>query len=94
MRIALLVLCIALTGCTRFPELDNVVSAETAAADYPALVPLEPLLANSAPVVADPVATSRTLNARVNALRARAAALQRTTIVDSTTRSRLTDSRS
>lgn len=90
MRASTLVLCLALSACTQFPELDGAVAPDVEDADFPALVPLEPLLASAAPIVDDPVAASRALDARVAALRARARALQRRSIVDSGSRSRLT----
>ena len=39
-----LAISVGLSACTQFPELDRTISAEVEAADYPALVPLEPLL--------------------------------------------------
>lgn len=91
MRPAPLALCLALLGCTQFPELEGTVAPDVETAAYPDLVPLGPLLANSAPVVEDPVATTDALESRVTALRARAGALQRGTIVDSATRTRLSN---
>lgn len=93
MRAASLAFCLALAGCTQFPELDGVVAPDVANADFPALLPLEPLLASAAPVVADPVATTTNLQSRVSALRARATALQRRAVLDAGTRSRLRGAR-
>ncbi len=89
MRAATALLCLTLTACTQFPDLDNTVSPAVEASEFPALVPLEPLLAASAPVVSDPVQTTETLEARVAALRARARALQQRSIVDPATRARM-----
>ncbi|WP_299654444.1 hypothetical protein [uncultured Tateyamaria sp.] len=89
MRAAAALLCLTLTACTQFPELDDTVSPSVQAADFPALLPLEPLMARAAPVVSDPVETTQTLEARVSALRARARALQRRSIVDPATRARM-----
>ncbi len=89
MRAATVFLCLALTACTQFPELDGTVAPDVENADFPALVPLEPLLAANAPVIANPEQTTQTLEARVAALRARAGALQRRAIVDPGTRQRL-----
>ncbi|WP_189369723.1 hypothetical protein [Tateyamaria omphalii] len=89
MRATTALICLTLTACTQFPELDNTISPEVGASEFPALVPLEPLLAGSAPVVSDPVQTSDALAARVAALRARARALQQQSIVDPATRARM-----
>lgn len=89
MRLMTLPLMVALAACTQFPELDGTVAPDLAQADFPDLVPLEPLLNARAPVIADPEQTSATLDARVAALRARAAALQRGAVVDAQTRQRL-----
>lgn len=61
-----------LGACTQFPELDAHVSPAAEKADFPKLVPLEPLLAartggeNPGPEIA------QNLSSRVAALRARA----------------------
>ena len=69
---ALVILAAALTGCTQFPELDHTQTAVLEAADYPALVPIEPILADVAAPAPDPVAAQSTVEARLAALRARA----------------------
>ncbi|MEM8653999.1 MAG: hypothetical protein AAGF36_04575 [Pseudomonadota bacterium] len=89
MRAPAALLCLTLAACTQFPELDETLSPGVENADFPALVPIEPLLAGAAPVVSDPVATTEALEARVDALRARARALQRRAIVDPATRARM-----
>lgn len=89
MRAAAALLCLSLTACTQFPELDGTVEPSLEGADFPALLPLEPLLAGAAPVVSDPVETADTLERRIEALRARARALQRRDIVDPATRARM-----
>lgn len=89
MRAAAALLCLTLTACTQFPELEGTVAPDVEAADFPALIPLDPLMATTAPVVSDPVQTTQTLQARVAALRARARTLQRRSIVDPATRARL-----
>lgn len=76
---SLLGLAVALaagTGCAPFPTLDRTITPEIEAADYPALVPLDPLLARTAAPRADPDRSQAELNARVSALRARAAQLR------------------
>lgn len=85
MRAAPIVLCLALSACTQFPALDGTVTPDLKNADFPDLVPLDPLLANTQPVIADPVQTTQALEARVAALRARARALQRRSISNSST---------
>lgn len=66
-----------LTGCTQFPELDRTQTAALAAADYPALLPLEPILADTALPAPEAVAiAAATQSVRLNRLRARAAELR------------------
>ena len=88
MRAIPVFLALALAACTQFPELDGTVAPDLENADFPALVPLDTLRTASDPVVADPVATTESLNARVAALRARARALQQRSVVDPATRAR------
>lgn len=88
MRAATLALFLALAACTQFPELDSTVVPNLENAEFPELVPLEPLMARTSPVVADADRTTQALDARVAALRARAAALQRRDIVDQDTETR------
>ncbi|MBY5932039.1 hypothetical protein KUV51_03425 [Tateyamaria omphalii] len=89
MRAPAALLFVALAACTQFPALDDAVSPDVAGSDFPALVPLEPLLAGTAPIVGDPVATTENLEARIAALRARARALQQRPVVDAATRTRM-----
>ena len=79
-RAAILFLFLSVAACTQFPALDGTISPELENADFPDLVPIEPLLAGAAPVVANPVETTETLSARVAALRGRAEALRRRNI--------------
>lgn len=68
---------LALLGaCTQFPALDRTITPELERADYPALLPLDPLLATAQAGRVDAVQTEATLIARVARLRARAAQLQ------------------
>ena len=89
MRAAAALLCFSLAACTQFPELEDTVSPSVQEADFPALLPLEPLMATATPVVSDPVETTQTLERRVAALRARARALQRRDIIGAATRARM-----
>ena len=79
MRTAILALCLALVACTQFPDLDESVGPGVARAEFPKLIPLDPTPQDAAPTVDDTADTSRALEARVAALRARANALQRQT---------------
>ncbi|MEL7260117.1 MAG: hypothetical protein AAGK69_01990 [Pseudomonadota bacterium] len=88
-RPLMLPLALLIAGCTQFPELDATIPAAVEAAPFPALVPLEPLLAANAAVVEDPQATTQTLEGRVSALRARASRLQDRPVIDAGTRARL-----
>lgn len=74
-HIALLVTA-GLAACTQFPDLDRTISPEVASADYPALVPLEPLLAAAIVGRVDAGQTQAELEARVARLRARATRLR------------------
>ena len=71
-----LIMFCALTACAQFPELDRTVSPEVEAADFPALVPLEPILASTSTAVHSNQQTQAVLEARVANLRARAARLR------------------
>lgn len=77
MRLTLsaLALC-ALTACTQFPQLDETVTPDLENADFPALVPLEPILANTRTAQRDNTQTQAVLEARVASLRARAARIR------------------
>lgn len=70
------VAALVLTGCAQFPELDQRVTADLDAADYPLLVPVDPLLAAATAGRVDVVQTQSTLEGRVDRLRARAARLR------------------
>ena len=65
-------LALTLVGCTQFPELEHTQTAQLEAADYPALVPIEPILASMDAPATDPVTAESNLNARLAGLRARA----------------------
>ena len=63
-------------GCTQFPELDRTLTPALEAQDYPALVPLAPVLASAQTTTVEPAQTSAALDARISALKARAARLR------------------
>ena len=76
----------ALAGCARFPQLDEVISAQARAADYPALVASDSV--GFAEDASDDDAGTAALAARVARLRARARAM-RAPVVDKQTRVRM-----
>lgn len=84
MRFAVLI--ILLTGCTQFPQLDALESAEVANAAYPELLPLDRLL--DAPEISASPELRAGIESRVGALRSRAALLK-TPVVDAGTRARM-----
>ena len=63
-------------ACTQFPALDRTLTPELEAAEYPALVPLGPVLAASQTPGVQPDLASAQLDARVAALKSRAARLR------------------
>lgn len=65
-----------LGACTQFPELDRNITPELAAADYPALVPMESILTRAQTVKVEPQQAAAALDARVAALKSRAARLR------------------
>lgn len=65
-----------LGACTQFPALDRTITPELEAANYPALVPLGPVLASAEQTGVEPVQANAAIDARVAALRARAARLR------------------
>lgn len=73
--LSVLTLCL-ISACTQFPELDETVTPELEAADFPALVPLDPILANARSARGQTLRTEAALEARVVNLRARAARLR------------------
>ncbi|SIN98827.1 hypothetical protein [Vannielia litorea] len=87
---AALLLCLALAGCTQFPELDAVTSASAKSAAYPRLVPIDGILARAGSSGTDPVALRSSLEARVAGLRTRAARM-RGPIIEPPVRARMND---
>ncbi len=75
-RPALLSIALLLSACTQFPALDKTITPALEASDYPALVPIEPLLADATAGQIDAAQTEAALSARVARLRARAASLR------------------
>ncbi len=79
-----------LAACTQFPELDHTQTDALENADYPTLVPLDPLLARASAPGPDPAETETDLTARLAGLRARADAM-RGTVLTGAERQRLED---
>ena len=69
-------LLLSVSACTEFPQLDRTITPALENADFPALVPVEPLLANATQNRVDPVRTQAELQGRLSRLRARAAGLR------------------
>ncbi len=86
-QLALATGVLLMTGCTQFPELNQSVSADARNGSFPSLVPVEVLRAD-APDQRITDDTTPTLEARVAALRSRAARL-RGTVLSSNARARL-----
>ncbi|MFD2738460.1 hypothetical protein ACFSUD_02660 [Sulfitobacter aestuarii] len=81
-----------LFGCTQFPALDATITPALEQADYPALVPLEPLLAEAQAPGIDEAQTRAGMENDIAALRARSAAL-RGPLLSPAERARLTAGR-
>ena len=93
MRAKAAILCAALAGtlaaCTEFPALDGRISPQAAAAPFPELQPLPPLLAQAA---TPPQITGNSVQAadsRIVGLRDKAAALRGSAVVDPATQTRM-----
>ncbi|PHQ98429.1 MAG: hypothetical protein COB39_08880, partial [Marinosulfonomonas sp.] len=69
---ALVLSAALLAGCSNFPELDDAVSPTARKAGYPALLPIDPLIAGAKEVQVTKE-TVLTLQSRIARLNARAA---------------------
>ncbi|MBU2357509.1 MAG: hypothetical protein KKB02_01030 [Alphaproteobacteria bacterium] len=87
-RPPLALVLIALCGCATPPALDDRISAAAAAAPYPTLQPLAPLLTQAAQPPRITAQTTSATQGDAAGLRARAAAL-RGPVVDAATRTRM-----
>ena len=87
-RAAGLLLCLLITGCTPFPELEARISPEARRAPYPALLPMDALLARRGTDRLAPEAADE-MKARVARLRARARALAARPVLTAAERARL-----
>lgn len=72
----LLILTACIAGCVQFPEIDDATDPRVEQADYPTLVPLDPILASVAAPAPETAETEAELEARIAGLRARAARLR------------------
>lgn len=86
MRSGFIAVCLALAACTEFPELDVAVPDSATKGPYPALLPMEQILAGPEPTVSEE--TLGNMQSRVAALKARASRLRRP-VVDAPTRARM-----
>ncbi|WP_394154086.1 hypothetical protein [Loktanella salsilacus] len=77
-----------LAGCADAPSLDGRISAAAAAAPYPQLQPLAPLLAQAAQPGRITATSTAQMDGSTAGLRARAAAL-RGPVIDAATRARM-----
>lgn len=75
MRLAL-ALFLALAACVEFPALDGTVAPENANAPFPALVPLDPLIAQAGMTDNRAATEQADMTPRLTNLRARAARLR------------------
>ena len=86
--LALAVLALGLmAGCTQFPELDAKVGEQDRTATYPDLIPVDEITSGIPPAAITPE-TGEDLDARTDALRARADRL-RGDVIDEDTRRRM-----
>ncbi|WP_089904779.1 hypothetical protein [Loktanella fryxellensis] len=87
-RVVVCAVALILSGCAEVPDLDGRISAAAAAAPYPTLQPLAPMLVQAAAPARVTPATTAAVDGDAAALRARAAAL-RGPVVDADTRARM-----
>lgn len=85
--VAALIAALSLTGCSQFPELEQVEDSAAREAPYPDLVPIESITA-SVPDARTTPATAPDMETRVDRLKARAGRLKGT-VVDAATHERM-----
>lgn len=78
--LAITALAVTLGGCTQLPALDGTITPEMEAADFPEFEPMPALLSRAKASRTNPGAEQAQLNARVAALRARAARLRKSVL--------------
>lgn len=71
----LCLMCLVLASCTQFPDLDNTLTAEEEAQDYPTLLPLSQITsaANSITITE---ATTQAVQSKLDTLKAKAEVLR------------------
>lgn len=82
-RTLLALLCLSISACSQFPELDHTQSPATEAAAYPDLIPIEPILAGIEQPGNDVQEAEDATNPRLSRLRARAANMRGAVLSDS-----------
>lgn len=89
MRLIVMIAIVGLGACTDFPEIDVTIDAAARSADFPTLLPLDPLLAKSniATTQITPASVAA-FDARIANLRSRASRL-RGPVIDAATRTRM-----
>ncbi|MDW3182164.1 hypothetical protein [Roseobacter sp.] len=85
---ALLILILGTVGCVQFPEIDDATGQAARDADFPDLIPFDPLLASTEASQTESAGTQDQIEARVTGLQARAAGL-RGSVLSSQERNRL-----
>jgi len=89
MRLTVMIAIVGLSACAAFPTIDGTIDASARAADYPTLVPLDPLLAAAAATGGQiSPASEAAFNSKIAALRVKAIRL-RGPVIDAQTRSRM-----
>ncbi|MDG1864072.1 MAG: hypothetical protein P8J02_12885 [Yoonia sp.] len=89
MRLTVMIAIAGLSACAAFPTIDGTLDATAKVADYPTLLPLEPLLAAATASGAQiSPASEAAFSSKIAALRAKAARL-RGPVIDAQTRSRM-----
>ncbi|MDW3225576.1 MAG: hypothetical protein R8G34_22240 [Paracoccaceae bacterium] len=87
-NLAVIVLLVALAGCVRFPAIEDATTEVARQADFPELIPLDPIADVLAGPEPETLETDDKLEARVSNLQSRADSL-RTPVLDADDRARL-----
>lgn len=89
-RLHFILVFAVLVGCTDFPQLDSAISDQARQSGYPALEPVDALLARADDPAADDSAEAiDDLRNRARLLNARAQILRRTVLIDSDAQARM-----
>ncbi|WP_299776842.1 hypothetical protein [uncultured Roseobacter sp.] len=87
---AFLILILGVVGCVQFPEIEDATGQAAREADFPDLIPFDPLLTSTETRQSKTEETQAQLEARVSGLQARAAGL-RGSVLSGEERNRLED---